>query len=61
MMTLPFVLAESEWSLLDALSEANSLTSARSVSLPSLFLSVGKFIKENSKNQEASQNRCVLR
>lgn len=47
MMTLPFVLAESEWSLLDALSEANSLTSARSVSLPSLFLSVGKFIKEN--------------
>jgi len=59
MMTLPFVLAESEWSLLDALSEANSLTSARSVSLPSLFL--GKFIKENSKYQEASQNRCVLR
>ena len=47
MMTLPFVLAESEWSLLDALSEANSLTRARSVSLPSLFLSVGKFIKEN--------------
>ena len=46
MMTLPFVLAESEWSLLDALSKANSLTSARSVSLPSLFYQWENLLKK---------------